>query len=196
MKSIAQLQPPKTLKNLRAMLGLMNYHRKFIPAYAEKSFRLVEATKRQKFKGLSTEELRDFTQLRDELVRFVEKGQKIYFVDWKEPIHIYTDASAHGLGVYAFQDVNGHRRPIAYLSRSVKDMEKKWDELHLGPEGKDTRQLELLSLLWALEELSNVIGITTGANVIAHTDHRNLLALMNTSRARSTTAGDAKRDET
>ena len=192
MKSITQLQPPKTLKNLRALLGLMNYHRKFIPAYAEKSFRLVEATKRQKFKGLSTEELRDFTQLRDELVRFVEKGQKIYFVDWKEPIHIYTDASAHGLGVYAFQDVNGHRRPIAYLSRSVKDMEKKWDELHLGPEGKDTRQLELLSLLWALEELSNVIGITTGANVIAHTDHRNLLALVNTSRARSTTAGDAR----
>ena len=59
------------------------------------------------------------------------------------------------------------------MSRSVKDMEKKWDDLHLGPEGKDTRQLELLSLLWALEELSNVIGITTGTNVIAHTDHRN-----------------------
>ena len=88
----------------------------------------------------------------------------------------YTDVSKHGIGAFCFQrKSNGDILPVAYLSRSVSAAEAKYYDLTLGDTGADTRQLELLALIWALDQLSHTLGVQQ--NVTLWTDHRNILHL-------------------
>ena len=71
MQGIDSLGHPKSVKDLRAALGLFGYHRRFIRNYAEKVFSLNEAVKRgEGFTGLSEEEKAEFENLRSELKEF------------------------------------------------------------------------------------------------------------------------------
>ena len=101
----------------------------------------------------------------------------LYFVDWALPIEIYTDASKHGIGAFCFQRRGPDEiLPIAYLSRSVSAAEANYWDLTLGDLGAETRQLEMLALIWSLEMLSQTLGISS--NVTLWTDHRNILHVL------------------
>ena len=177
MQGIDSLGHPTSVKDLRAALGLFGYHRRFIRNYAEKVFLLNEAVKRgEGFSGLSKEEEKEFENLRAELKEFFMTNKKIYFVDFTKPIEVYTDASARGIGGFAFQRDGDLLKPICYVSRSVTDAEKKYHELMMGGEkgcGAEIRQLELLALIFTLDHVSALLG--ADHHIIVHTDHRNLL---------------------
>ena len=119
---------------------------------------------------------REFHDLKTELKSFILESKMIYFPDWNAPVEIHTDASKQALGGFAFQrGPNGEIRPIAYVSRSVKDAEKVYyDLVHKGT-GFDVRELELLAVIWVLDELNYFLRTTKG--VTLHTDHRNILWL-------------------
>ena len=177
MQGITDMPIPKTLKDLRSALGLFNFHRQFIRAFAEKTHRLVDAIKRgTAFDGLTQEEIDDFNAVRRELEKFVEEKKMLYFVDWSLPIEIYTDASKHGIGAFCFQRRGKDLLPIAYLSRAVSAAEANYWDLTLGDVGADTRQLEMLALVWSLDMLSQTLGISS--NVTLWTDHRNILHIL------------------
>ena len=69
--------------------------------------------------------------------------------------------------------VDNEIHPIAYLSRSVTAVEAKYHDLCMGTAGgSETRQLELLGVVWALDALQNIL--TGCPRVVLSTDHRNI----------------------
>ena len=46
-KAISELPDPKNIKELRSLLGTLNFVRRFVPEYAEVTAPLVELTKKQ-----------------------------------------------------------------------------------------------------------------------------------------------------
>ncbi len=46
VKAVKELQPPKTLKQLRSTLGIFAYYRKFIPKFSKIAAPLYEPTKK------------------------------------------------------------------------------------------------------------------------------------------------------
>ena len=64
------------------------------------------------------------------------------------PTYVITDASPVGLGAILLQDqVNGERKPIAYISRSLTSTERRYSEIE-----RDT-----LGCVWAVERLHNFL---------------------------------------
>ena len=103
----------------------------------------------------------------------MQRKQQLYFVDLSKEIEVLTDASKNGLGAFCFQRVNNEIHPIAYLSRSVTAAEAKYHDLCMGTAGgSETRQLELLGVVWALDALQNIL--TGCPRVVLSTDHRNI----------------------
>ena len=67
------------------------------------------------------------------------------------PTYVITDASPDGLGAILLQDqVNGERKQIAYISRSLTSTERRYSQI----------EREALSCVWAVERLHNyLLGI-------------------------------------
>ena len=174
VQGIVDMAVPKTLKDVRSCVGALNFHRRFIPAFAEKVHSLNKAICRgDDFKGLTPAEIADFERLRAELKDIVQRKQQLYFVDLSKEIEVLTDASKNGLGAFCFQRVGNEIHPIAYLSRSVTAAEAKYHDLCMGTAGgSETRQLELLGVVWALDALQNIL--TGCPRVVLSTDHRNI----------------------
>ena len=120
-----------------------------------------------------------YDDINSEIAEFCTQSRKLYFPNWSIPIEIETDASRHAIAGWAYQTVNEETRPIAYISRSLLEAEKKYYDL-LGiheSTGYETRQIETLAILYVLEELNHLLE---GAEkVTVRTDHRNILWLKN-----------------
>ena len=78
---------------------------------------------------------------------------------------LQTDASATGLGAVLYQMQQGIKRPIVYISRSLKKRERDYD----------TQRAEGLAIVWALERLRHYI---LGMQFEVHSDHANLQTLL------------------
>ena len=193
VQGLDAIGPPKTLKDLRSVLGLLNFHRSFIRAYSQKTYRLVQATKRgTKFNGLTKDEADDLTRLIAELRKFVIEKLQLYHVDWNYPIQLFTDASKFGIGGMAYQEIGGEMRPLMYISRSVSDAEKKYEDLLFpaNTAAHETRQIELLALIFCLEEVSTTLGVLQGSGITIHTDHRNIVTMFNSAMTKDISGGN------
>lgn len=81
--------------------------------------------------------------------------------DFKKPFILQTDASGVGLGAVLLQEVDGERRPVAFLSRKLLDWETKYS----------TVEKECLSMKWAIDSLRYYL---LGRHFYLETDHRAL----------------------
>lgn len=185
-QGIDDMKLPTTLRELQCFLGLVNYERRFLKDFAAKMVPLTAASKRgSAFTGLSPDEEAAFHAIKAEIKEFVMASKQLYYPDFTREIEIHTDASKHAIGGWAFQrGPDGEVRPIAYVSRSVKEAEKAYYELVGTGTGTETREIELLALIYVLDELDYLLHGTGG--VKCDTDHRNIVWLKNHAR------GDAK----
>ena len=116
----------------------------------------------------------------DAVVTAIVESKGIYARDYSQPLYVRTDACAQGLGAYLCQIVGDStvrvkteqqkgdstvmvktERVIEYWSKSVPKAFRQYD----------TRKLELLAVILALEHFKPVID---GVTVKLDTDHRNL----------------------
>lgn len=173
VQGLENLAPPTNAKELKAVMGMFNYQRRFVRNFAALIHPLKEETKSATFKGCVGAALESFNAVKKAIVQFWKDSNTLYFPDPNLPLHIETDASKVAIAAYAYQIVDGVQRPIAYLSRSVKDAESRWyDIMETDQSGFETRHLETLAIIEAVEDLSYLIAGTKGTTV--WTDHRNL----------------------
>ena len=145
---------PKTVGELRQVLGLVGYHRKFIPQFSQTAKPLYsllttplagkeELAKQNKRKQQKTKKKNAVPSRTP--INWTDQHQAILSVlvdtmitppvmaypDFQEPFQLYTDASNGGLGAVMYQKQDGVTRVIGYGSRTLSAAEKNY-HLHSG----------------------------------------------------------------
>ena len=147
VKAVADLEIPTTIKQLRRVMGMFAYYRKYVPDFASIAAPLYSlcgknAQNARVKKGGSfifdDAQNRAFTLLKKKLT---EEPVVLAFCDWNKPFEVHCDASDTGLGAVLYQVVNGERKVLAYGSKMLTEGEKKYLSY----------EKEALALVWSLD---------------------------------------------
>jgi RNase H-like domain found in reverse transcriptase/Reverse transcriptase (RNA-dependent DNA polymerase) len=151
---------PTTLKQTQSFLGFGNFYWKFISHYSELAQPLNDLTKKDKEFEWTTKCQEAFDTIKK---RFTEEPV-LLMPDQSKPFQIESDASKVATGAVLTQlDLNGDRHPIAFLSKTFSETEKKYEIYNR----------ELLGIIWALKEWRHYIQ-GSGHTTIVYSDHKNL----------------------
>ena len=154
--------PPKTVGELRTLLGFFSYYRSYVKDFAKKFKPLYDLLK-SKGKGSVNPELKPkkmkqtqipsktkiswnagLQKIVDANIEYLKSPEFLAFPDFDVPFVVHCDASEQGLGAVLYQKQEGVNRVISFASRSLTEPEKNY-HLHSG-------KLEFLALKWALTE--------------------------------------------
>lgn len=137
MESIRNFREPRTVEEIRSFLGLVNYVGRFIPNLATLTFPLRRLTiLGQKFVWGREQQLA-FDKLKESMMDSKTLG---YFNDG-DRTQLVADASPVGLGAVLIQVNDQGPRVIAYASKSLSEVEKRYAQI----------EKEALALVWAVE---------------------------------------------
>ena len=153
ISAILALSPPRTMKELRSFIGMVNFYRHMYP---QRSHHLAPLTA---LTGKKTFEWSPHCQKAFENVKaMLAHDAFIRYPDHNIPFHVYVDASDYQLGAVIMQE----NIPVAYFSRKLNPAQRNYT----------TTEKELLSIVETLKEFrSMLLGCAT---LHIHTDHKNL----------------------
>ena len=158
-QAVRDWNPPKTVKQLQAFLGFINFYRKFIRGAAEKSLPLTELTKKDQKWEWEDKHQRAFDELKEELLRAPLLG---YFDPTKRLI-IKTNVSNHTTAVMIFQKNEGGLQPLGFMSKKMTSAEQNYT----------ITKKEMLAIIQAVKEWRKYLERSkTRAKII--TDHKKL----------------------
>ncbi len=154
VEAILRLKPPKTKRQLRHFLGMVNFYRDM---WRRRSHLLAPLT------GLVSPKAKwEWGEKQqsafEEVKKTISQETLLNFPDFNKEFHIYTDASDYQLGAVIMQD----NKPLAFYSRKLTPTQKRYT----------TGEQELLSIVETVKELRNIL---LGQQLIIHTDHKNIL---------------------
>ncbi len=162
VKKMLSFPRPVSKKQVRSLMGLLSYYRKFIPRFASLAAPLTSLTKGVARKPVVwTEECEQaFKQIQTYLSSF----PVLRLPDLNLPFVVRTDASSSGVGAVLLQVVDGTLHPITYISRKLLEREMKYS----------TVERECLAIVWAIGKLSKYLW---GKQFVLQTDHKPLTYL-------------------
>lgn len=143
--AIEKFEIPKTIKDLRSFLGMVNHLQSFIPNLAEKTEPLRRVLRKKKgnaFWGKDQHEA--FKNLKTEIGKHLSPRN---IFDISKQTVIYTDASPYALGAVLVQRtgrlVNGlqEEKMVACASKTLTDVERRYSQT----------QREALAAVWGVE---------------------------------------------
>lgn len=162
ISAIVNIPTPKNAKEVRRIVGMMSWYRKFVPNFSCLINPLTNLTKKGKKFVWSSECDKSFATLKDCLIN----PPILACPSFEHPFILQCDASSYGLGAVLSQNISGKDRVICYLSRSLTSQEKKYT----------TTERECLSVLWAIEKLRCYLELIKFTVI---TDHYSLIWLNN-----------------
>lgn len=119
ISAVRDFPRPHNVKTTRSFLGLANYYRRFVKDFAKLAAPLNHLLRKdQKFVWTDNCE-QAFISLKTALTT----APILVFPDFKEPFHLYTDASNEGLGATLGQIHDGREVVIAYAGRDLNNAE-------------------------------------------------------------------------
>ena len=152
--------PPKTVNEVRKLMGFLNYHRRYIENFsriAKSIYDLVKlvdnhetgANPKRKYRNQPppNQQISWTSAHQSALERLIQCLVNVPVMAYPEPnspFVLHTDASESGLGAVLYQQQNDIVRVIAYGSRTLTTAEKHY-HVHSG-------KLEFLALKWAICE--------------------------------------------
>uniref|UniRef100_A0A914NH21 RNA-directed DNA polymerase n=2 Tax=Meloidogyne TaxID=189290 RepID=A0A914NH21_MELIC len=161
---IKNLPTPKTLKQVRRIVGMASFYREHILGFATIVEPLTSLNKKNKIFDWGPKQEQAFQKIKELLA----KEPILKFPDYKMPFHIFTDASSVGHGAALMQKHDGKFHAISYASRSLSPNERKWPPV----------QIELGAIIYALRTFRPYIYLS---EVELHSDHRPLIYLQSKS---------------
>lgn len=165
VQSIKMVQPPKTKKQLRSVLGLFNYYRSYIPNFATIALPLTQLTKKKIPNEIpwNKDTAMAFQRLKDSLCDL----SQLYIPEIGKPFYLYTDASQYAIGSCLSQaDAENNLHPIAFGSQKLSETQQKWA----------TIEREAFAIIWALKRFETLLF---GSKIFLMTDHNPLVFLSN-----------------
>ena len=153
VEAILQLEAPKTRKQLRRFIGMVNYYRDMWPQRSHLLAPLSSLTSAKVKWKWTTEHQESF----DKMKALMAKETLVTFPDFSKEFEIHTDASKLQLGACISQG----GKPVAFYSRKLQPAQTRYT----------TTERELLSIVETLKEFRNIL---LGQRIKVHTDHENL----------------------
>lgn len=181
VKVLKEWPVPRSVKEVRQVVGFMSYYRRFVPHFAQLArplHALMGKAKSGFAKGQTapfqwTEECQaSFDELRARLMA----SPVLAYPDLKLPFTVTTDGSHKGLGAVLSQKQGGVERVIAFASRGLRGSER-------NDRNYSAFKLELLALKWAVTEkfcdllLYSQFTVVTDHNPLRHLDTAKLGAV-------------------
>ena len=117
IKSIIDLPTPTNIKELRSVLGMVNYVRKFIPDLATITAPLVDLTKKEAVKSVAKRWGPEHDDAFAEIKQRLTKAPVLHFPDFSKEFVIHVDASEVGAGAFLAQTNGNDLNIIAYFSQ-------------------------------------------------------------------------------
>ena len=161
VQDVLRIGPAKTKHGVRAMLGLIGYHRNMIKNHAEITHCLTELLKKEKPDKVKWEQCH--TEALNEIKRILVSKPVLVGPKFDgRPFYLMTDANLNSVaGVLAQPDDNNVERNIAYYSRKLLPRQKKWSII----------ELECLAIVECCMKWCEILY---GQKIIVRTDHRAL----------------------
>jgi 8-oxo-dGTP pyrophosphatase MutT (NUDIX family)/predicted aspartyl protease len=154
---------PKNIRELRGVLGLFSYYRRFIKDFAQLADPLYKLLKKDTVYEWTDLQQQAFENLREKLTQ----APVVQYPDFNRPFLLYTDASQIGIGaVLAQKDNDKHEYVIAYASRTLNPAERNYG----------ITELECLAIVWAVKYFRHYLY---GSKFTIITDHTALKWLLN-----------------
>jgi hypothetical protein len=152
---------PTTLKQTWSLLGFGNFYQRFISHYSELARSLNDLTKKDKKFEWTTNCQKAF----DTMKKWFTEEPVLLMPDQSKPFQIESDALKVATGTVLTQlDSNGDQHPIAFLSKTFSETERKYEIYNW----------ELLGIIWALKERRHYIQ-GSGHTTIFYSNHKNLM---------------------
>ena len=153
VEAIMKIDAPKTRKQLRSFIGMVNYYRDMWPQRSHLLAPLSSLT--------SSTAKWDWTEqcqkAFEDMKKLIAKETLLTYPNFNKTFEIHTDASKVQLGACISQE----GRPVAFYSRKLNPAQTRYT----------TTERELLSIVETLKEFRNIL---LGQQIIVHTDHANL----------------------
>ena len=141
VEAVRNAKEPQNAGEVRSFLGLVNFSARFIPNLATKTEPLRRLTKKGEEFVWGREQQNAFETLKKDLS---QADTLAYFDQNAEETKLITDASPVGLGAVLTQTQKGCERVIAYASRSLTDVERRYSQT----------EKEALGLVWGCERFN------------------------------------------
>ena len=163
VESVTKMPVPKTVSELRRLLGMTQQLGKHLPELAVVINPLTEILKMDK--EWSWGAVQDDAVKR--LKEMLSEVERLTPYDTDKPTKVSADASNYAIGGYlAQQQSNGQSRPVAYASRKLTETELRYSQI----------EKEALSLSWACDRFKMHL---VGKQFTLENDHKPLLTLLN-----------------
>jgi RNase H-like domain found in reverse transcriptase/Reverse transcriptase (RNA-dependent DNA polymerase) len=149
-----------SVKQVQGFIGFANFYRRFIKKFSKLVLPLNNLLQKDTKFDWNDQCQEAFKTLKG---RFLQEPM-LMMLDHSKPFQIESDASKYASGAVLTQtDINGDRHPVAFLSKTFTDMERRYE----------IYDRELLGIVWALKEWRHYIQ-RSGHTTLIHTDHQNL----------------------
>ncbi|UYV61651.1 K02A2.6-like [Cordylochernes scorpioides] len=160
LDAITKMEAPRSTKELKYFLGMVNYLGKFIPNLADKLQPLNSLLSTKNEWVWDEPQKKSFNLLKQELV----SRPNLALFDPSRTTIVSADASSFGLGgVLRQEQPDGSLKPIAYVSRTLSETEKRYSQIEKG-----------LAIVWTCDRLKDYV---TGIKIHIETDHKPLIAI-------------------
>ena len=153
VEAIHNIQIPKTRKQLRRFIGMINYYRDMWPRRSDLLAPLTKLTSKTVPWKWTAVEQKAF----EDMKKVITKETMLTYPDFNKPFDIHTDASDVQLGAVISQE----GKPIAFYSRKLNSAQARYT----------VGERELLSIVETLKEFRNIL---LGQSIKVYTDHKNL----------------------
>ena len=145
LNTMLKLQPPKTKKQVRSLLGVLSYYRKFIAnfaAIAEPLTSLVSAGCPDKVKWSDK-----CQQSLDSILLALSSNPILILPNLSREMILRTDACDKGIGACILQEQQGVLHPVVFVSRKLLPREQNYAII----------EKECLAVVWAVQKLSRYL---------------------------------------
>ena len=123
--AIVDAPAPRNLTELRSLLGLVNYYRKFLPDVAT----ILAPLHRLLQKGSKWQWGHEQQEALAQVKSLLESPNLLVHFDGSKPLILACDASPYGVGAVLSHVIDGSERPVAFASRSLAPAEKQYSQL-------------------------------------------------------------------
>lgn len=140
LQAVKNFMQPTSKEELRSFVGFVTFLSRFIPHLSSMTEPLRELLKKEVDFEWRSSHAECFEKIKD----VASEGRCLIAFNARRRTRLYTDASPSGLGAVLLQDDDGVWKPVAFASKGLTELERKYGQT----------EREALSLVWGCEKFS------------------------------------------